>query len=585
MFELKLPKKEVKKISYPYIKNIDKVLSNENIMSSWLQVLATCLRWVVSLRAIVIVIIFVISQEINAGTFSVGYCETMGKTEHLKPYQFKKGQSGNPKGRVKKLPNLEKLLIEVLGERKDDIVALHTMLLSLRKRAISGDVKAAEMLLNRAYGKVKDTIEIIDNKEEKEKNYFIFDVAPKGNQWQIFESQKRFIVACIGRQWGKSTTMLIKLFYNALQHKGDYFWISPTYKQAKIFFERSLDNFQKFIKSKNKSDLYVKLSNKSTIHFKTAERPDNLRGFTLSGVVVDEYAMIQPIYKQILAPALSTTNGFCYFISTPKGKNHFYDLYNKALEQKELYDVFSFPSETSSFISKQEIDLMKKELPLIIYKQEILAEFIDNNTSFFVGFDKCFNDSSIDNLPYIKKPSIGNSYVLGLDIAKHEDFTVITILENNSNELVYFERFNKKDYIYIANKVKEISKLYNNALVVFDATGVGEVFKELLDSLEISNIPFVFNKTSKQNIIYNLALGIEKQNISFPKIKELVDELSVFEGYSKDGKLVLSAPSGKHDDIIMSLALAYSRIQEVFDYSKLIIKEISNEFEDSNFSF
>lgn len=76
---------------------------------------------------------------------------------------FKKGQSGNPKGRVPKIPELEKLLAEVLGEEKDGIEAAKAILLALRAKATKGDVRAAEVLLDRAYGKAKQVTEEVGN--------------------------------------------------------------------------------------------------------------------------------------------------------------------------------------------------------------------------------------------------------------------------------------------------------------------------------------------------------------------------------------------------------------------------------------
>lgn len=79
---------------------------------------------------------------------------------NLKP--FKKGQSGNPKGRPKKLPQLDELMAEVLGEEKDGITAAKAILAKLRQKAISGDVRAAEIMLDRAYGKAKQSMEITE---------------------------------------------------------------------------------------------------------------------------------------------------------------------------------------------------------------------------------------------------------------------------------------------------------------------------------------------------------------------------------------------------------------------------------------
>jgi hypothetical protein len=85
----------------------------------------------------------------------------MGKANPIpgsKP--FKKGQSGNPNGRPKKIPELRELLANVLGDEKDGKTAAEAILMALRNKAIKGDVRAAELLLDRAYGKAKQDFEI-----------------------------------------------------------------------------------------------------------------------------------------------------------------------------------------------------------------------------------------------------------------------------------------------------------------------------------------------------------------------------------------------------------------------------------------
>jgi len=83
----------------------------------------------------------------------------MPKPENIEPHKFKKGQTGNPNGRPRKLPELDKLLADVLGEEKDGITAGEAILKALRAKASKGDVRAAEVLLDRAYGKPKQTSE------------------------------------------------------------------------------------------------------------------------------------------------------------------------------------------------------------------------------------------------------------------------------------------------------------------------------------------------------------------------------------------------------------------------------------------
>jgi hypothetical protein len=87
----------------------------------------------------------------------------MPKPENVIPHKWKKGQSGNPAGRPKKLPELRELLANVLGDSKDGKTAAEAILMALRTKAVRGDVRAAELLLDRAYGKPKQDIDIEAN--------------------------------------------------------------------------------------------------------------------------------------------------------------------------------------------------------------------------------------------------------------------------------------------------------------------------------------------------------------------------------------------------------------------------------------
>lgn len=77
-----------------------------------------------------------------------------------KEHQFKKGQSGNPKGGMRKLPALDIIIAEVMGEEKEGITAAQAILAAMRAKAAKGDVRAAEMLMDRAYGKPKQQTEL-----------------------------------------------------------------------------------------------------------------------------------------------------------------------------------------------------------------------------------------------------------------------------------------------------------------------------------------------------------------------------------------------------------------------------------------
>jgi hypothetical protein len=84
----------------------------------------------------------------------------MAKGKPPEAQKWKKGQSGNPKGRPRKIPELKILLANVLGDEVNGLTAAEIILTALRKKAEKGDVRAAELLLDRAYGKARSEVEM-----------------------------------------------------------------------------------------------------------------------------------------------------------------------------------------------------------------------------------------------------------------------------------------------------------------------------------------------------------------------------------------------------------------------------------------
>ena len=82
----------------------------------------------------------------------------MANPQNIEKHKFPKGQTGNPNGRPRRLPELDKLLADVLGEEKDGVSAAEAILKALRLKASKGDVRAIELMLDRAYGKAPQTI-------------------------------------------------------------------------------------------------------------------------------------------------------------------------------------------------------------------------------------------------------------------------------------------------------------------------------------------------------------------------------------------------------------------------------------------
>jgi phage FluMu gp28-like protein len=148
-------------------------------------------------------------------------------------------------------------------------------------------------------------------------------------------------------------------------------------------------------------------------------------------------------------------------------------------------------------------------------------------------------------------------FIVGLDLAKSVDYTVLLTMDIDSGEVVYYRRLNKMDYRNVLEIATEVCRRFNGAELIFDATGVGAGLADILNNYDVTAHPFVFTNESKNEIVNKLALSIQYQEIKIPNITTIKNELSVFSyAVTRTGKISYAAPAGFHDDIVMSLALA-----------------------------
>ena len=151
----------------------------------------------------------------------------------------------------------------------------------------------------------------------------------------------------------------------------------------------------------------------------------------------------------------------------------------------------------------------------------------------------------------------GHRYVMGVDLGKHEDFTVLTVIDKWNNNVVYWDRFKDIEYPFQKKRIKATAERYNNARIIVDSTGVGEPIQEDLAREGLFVDDFKFTNQSKKELVEKGSIFIEQKNVFIPNKPELIDELKSF-GYqlTDAGNVVYKAPQGLHDDAVFSLLLA-----------------------------
>lgn len=375
---------------------------------------------------------------------------------------------------------------------------------------------------------------------------------------KIEGSNCKYIVVDCGRQFGKSLLSENLLLKWSLETKGSVgFWVSPIYSQAKKVYDELVKALKPtgLMVSNNRTELWIKLINDSIIHFKSGEKADNLRGYTLDYLVMDEAAFIRDeVWNEILRPATLVKGKRVVFISTPKGKNYFYTLYNRGLSSEyPEYLSLKYTSYDTPFITEDEINEAKNTLPDDIFKQEIMAEFIDDGGEVFRGYT---NSQIINN--WIE-PSPSEKYWAGIDLGRQNDFTVVTII-NNFNQICYIYRERRNNWSNIVDNIVDILQKYN-AKALIEVNSIGDVIYEQIKKRWSKVEPFTTTSNSKDDIINNLIVQINDHILLLPTktlFEPLDTELRVFtfEYSTKSRRIKYFAPPGFHDDCIMSLAMA-----------------------------
>jgi phage FluMu gp28-like protein len=379
--------------------------------------------------------------------------------------------------------------------------------------------------------------------------------APHAAQWRIHQAMRkyRFVVADCGRRMGKTLAGDNELSKNALEEPGSVnWWVAPTVRQAEPPFEQAARALYSLLRKKpNETKMRLDLINGSRIEYRSADDPENLRGDGPSFVVIDECRKIKArAWKEVLRPSIVDHMGRVLFISTPNGRDWFEELFRMG-QHKDYPEYWSIqlPSSANPFLSRAEIEEARRTLPDRVFRQEFLAEFIDD-AGVFRGVRRCIRGK-------LQEPLADHTYVLGWDVAKHEDFSVMTVLDAASGQVVAFDRFNGVEYPLQLARLVLLAKKYNDAYVIMDSTGVGDPLFDMVRGLGLTVEGYYFTNLSKKEIVDGLSLAIEHQRVTFPNIPELIDELEAFAyKITESRNVVYSAPEGHHDDCVFSLALA-----------------------------
>ncbi len=381
-----------------------------------------------------------------------------------------------------------------------------------------------------------------------------------------YEKQKQFItrfadtddlfgVVSAPRGSGKTLLGINLMLYWLLQkpnRKGG--WISPVYSQAKSVMDSIVNTSTDVIDSSNRMEGTISFVNGSTLKFLSSDSPDNIRGFRFTHLILDEAAFHKEnSINTAILPTLNPLGKKCLMISTPRGRNHFYNWFSK-----EEAVSLSFPLTECPYVSKTLVEEARKSLPVDIFRQEFLAEFVDSTNDVFVGIDKVSTINLFSN-------QVRMDVYAGIDTGLTDDMSVLTLIDG-TGRVRWIEALNNIPLQDIAEKFMSIMGDFSIVGGYIETNGIGRAMYDAINPTFRRIKKFNTTQDNKTEMVRKLISDIEDMTIELPT-RELCPELhNEFQSYSyklsPNGKLSFSHLPGHHDDYIDSLMLAnFSRIQ------------------------
>ena len=352
----------------------------------------------------------------------------------------------------------------------------------------------------------------------------------------------------------------------AFERVGTYFYFLPTYSHSKKVIWDNIDNDgfkmldhipEEIRKNTNATELKVELVNGSIIQLIAADEFEKSGvGTNPVGVVFSEFSVTNSKAWDFIRPILRVNDGWAIFNFTPRGRNHAHTLLQIAKDNPDTWFGEVLAVGDTGVLTEDQINQERREgMPETMVEQEYYCKFVEGAGQFFKRIKQ-------NSYPQDRSLPEQGDFQLGVDLAKYQDWTVLTPFNLNHGIVYTQDRFNQVDYNLQEAKIEAMARRYGDPLIWPDSTGVGDPIVENLKrrGLRIGGEDgkgFKFTEVSRTNLLNNLAILLEQDRIKIPDDEGLIMELESFQyQLGENGKLKIRVPDGLHDDRVMSLALA-----------------------------
>lgn len=344
---------------------------------------------------------------------------------------------------------------------------------------------------------------------------------------------------------------------NVLRQHGRCAWVAPTYKNSRPLWRLMQNAFRPLA---NAGVVKISVANQTIQTYKggffavySGEGIDAMRGEWFHLVINDEAARLtEEARYDVIEPTVADTDGDIFDISTPAGRNWFYREHQMGKHDQDGRASFHAPSKSNPMIGIQAAFInAKRRLPERTFRQEWLAEFIDDTGGVFRRVrDRATAEWQHQALP-------GHQYIMGVDWGRTGDFTVFSVIDVGRKEQVHMERFTQVDYETQLGRFRGLYSRFKPTACVVEENSMGGPLVERLQLEGFPVIPFYTSRSSKEIIIRSLESGFDHNEITILPDEIQVDELLAYEQLRTLSGWKFGAPEGMHDDTVIALALAW----------------------------
>jgi len=377
-------------------------------------------------------------------------------------------------------------------------------------------------------------------------------------QQQIVDEARRFNVLACGRRFGK-TKLGIDLVIDRALDGYPVGWFSPTYRMLGEVWKEIVETTKPIQTRVAKQEHRIELLTGGVIDCWSLDAADSVRGRKYARVIIDEAAMVPDLgdsWQAAIRPTLTDYTGDAFLLSTPKGVNFFHECYSRGVDPAQPdWNGWHAPTTANPYIDPAEVEAARLELPEQIFRQEYLAEFLQNEGAVFRNIDACLHaDNQTDHR--------GHSLMAGVDWGQQNDFTVISVVCATCRQEVELDRFNKIEWAFQRARLKTIIERHGCIAVMVETNSIGGPNLEALQREGLPVRGFETTGTSKPPLIQSLALALERVELQWLPDPVGRTELLAYESRrnATTGRISYSAPSGGHDDTVMARALALNAL-------------------------